>query len=197
VLDFGCGDGSFLEWMHQRGWQVTGLDASLPGVQRIRKELGLEAHCGTLPNPDLESAGYDLITMWHSLEHVHQPFEVLREAHRLLAPGGKLLVAAPNIDSLPFRWFGHVWKGLNLPRHLTHFTPWTLYLMLHRAGFRVGPIRMVRRAGWLRRSARSAGDGVPVSRWRRFMASKYAARLVTWYSAFTNQADCIFASAER
>ena len=51
---------------------------------------------------------------------------VLREARDLLAPGGKLVVAVPNIDSLPFRWFGRHWFGLDLPRHLTHFTPASL-----------------------------------------------------------------------
>ena len=49
----------------------------------------------------------------------------------------QLLVVAPNIDSLPFRWFGSAWNGLDLPRHLTHFAPWTLQLLLERAGFTV------------------------------------------------------------
>jgi SAM-dependent methyltransferase len=197
LLDFGCGGGSFLARMRQRGWKVMGLDCSLPTVQRVQSELGLEALCGTLPNADLESGSFDLITMWQALEHVHQPFEVLRDAHRLLAPGGKLLVAVPNIDSLPFRWFGHCWYGLDLPRHLTHFSPWTLYLMLHRAGFRVGPVRMVRHSGWLRRSARRARQNPPATRWQRILAHKPTSRLAAWYSSLTNQSDGMLVVAER
>ena len=137
MLDFGCGGGSFLARMHERSWQVTGLDVSHAAVQRIRNELGLDALFGTLPHPQLEPGSFDVITMWHSLEHVHSPLNVLREAHRLLARGGRLYVAVPNIDSLPFRWFGSAWYGLDLPRHLTHFSPWTLQLMLERAGFTI------------------------------------------------------------
>src|SRR5262249_8349053 len=75
------------------------------------------------------------------------------EARRLLAPGGKVIVAVPNIDSLQFRWFGAAWYGLDLPRHLTHFTPDTLKAMLQRAGFGVRRMRMVRHSDWLRSSA--------------------------------------------
>src|SRR5262249_12258743 len=187
----------FLGRMHRRGWKATGLDCSWAAVQRVRDELGLEVLCGSLPHPALEPASFDLVTMWHSLEHVHRPMEVLREAHRLLVPGGQLLVAVPNIDSLPFRWFGHVWYGLDLPRHLTHFAPWTLYLMLHRAGFRVGRVRMVRHSAWMRWSARRACQTAQGSRWHRWLARKFVSRLATWYSFFTNQCDCLMVTAER
>src|SRR5262249_36333153 len=96
LLDFGCGGGSYLEGMPRQGWPVTGLDASRRAVQRVRAELGLPALVGSLPHPELAPDSFDVITMWHSLEHVHAPREVLREARRLLAPGGRLLVAVPN-----------------------------------------------------------------------------------------------------
>jgi 2-polyprenyl-3-methyl-5-hydroxy-6-metoxy-1,4-benzoquinol methylase len=197
LLDFGCGNGSFLERMHRQGWKVTGLDISGPMVERIQTELELNALHGTLPHPDLQPASFDVITMWHSLQHVHAPLEVLREAHRLLVPGGKLLVAVPNIDSYAFRCFGHVWHGLNLPRHLTHFAPWTLYLILHRAGFRVGPIRMTRQSSWLRSSARMACRSPEATRWHRWLKHKPLSRLATWYCYLTNQADGMVVLAER
>jgi SAM-dependent methyltransferase len=197
LLDFGCGGGSFLQRMQQQGWQVTGVDACAAAVQRVRRELGLHALQGTLPHPELRPGSFDVITMWHSLEHVHQPLTVLREAHRLLAPRGKLLVAVPNIDSLPFRWFGHAWYGLDLPRHLTHFAPATLHVMLERAGFRPGPIRLVRHTDWLRCSARLAcrAGGGPV--WHRWLKVKTPARLTTWYSYLTGQCDCMLVTADR
>jgi SAM-dependent methyltransferase len=197
LLDFGCGGGAFLGRMQRRGWQCTGLDTSAAAVRRVRSELGLHVLQGTLPHPDLRPASFDLLTMWHALEHVHRPLAILREARRLLVPGGKLVVAVPNIDSLPFRWFGQAWFGLDLPRHLTHFAPWTLYLILHRAGFRVGPVRMVRHSGWLRASARNACQRPQASRWHRWLVRKTPSRLATWYSYLTGQADCMLVTAER
>jgi SAM-dependent methyltransferase len=197
LLDFGCGGGSFLARMHERSWQVTGLDVSPAAVQRIRDELGLDALLGTLPHPQLEPGSFDVITMWHSLEHVHSPLNVLREAYRLLAQGGRLYVAVPNIDSLPFRWFGSAWYGLDLPRHLTHFSPWTLQLMLERAGFRPGPIYMVRHSDWLRSSAKLACQTGRHSAWHRWLTNKYLSSLATSYSYLTRQCDCLLVAAER
>jgi SAM-dependent methyltransferase len=183
--------------MQAQGWEVTGLDTSTTAVQRIRTQLGLRALAGTLPHPTLRPESFDVITMWNSLEHVHAPLDVLREANRLLVPGGKLLVAVPNIDSLPFRWFGSAWYGLDLPRHLTHFAPWTLQPMLEQAGFRPGPMRMVRHSDWLRCSARAAVRRRRGPHWHRWLTTKPASRLATWYGYLTKQCDCILAIATR
>jgi SAM-dependent methyltransferase len=185
LLDFGCGGGAYLARMHRQGWQVTGMDVSAAAVDCVRNEL------------DLEPTSCDVITMWHSLEHVHAPLEVLREARQLLVPGGKIFIAVPNIDSLPFRWFGSAWYGLDLPRHLTHFAPWTLHLMLERAGFRVGPIKMVRHSQWLRSSARLACQTGRGTIWHRILTGKPPSRLASRFCYLTRQADCIMVSAER
>jgi len=183
--------------MHRLGWKATGLDVSTAAVHRIRTELGLRALVGSLPHPELRPESFEVITMWHSLEHVHAPMDVLHEAYRLLVPRGRLVVAVPNIDSLPFRWFGPAWYGLDLPRHLTHFAPATLKRMLEQAGFRVGPIQMVRHSDWLRSSARLAGQQVEPSSWLGWLQSKPASRLATWYCYLTGQCDCILSTAER
>lgn len=197
LLDFGCGGGAFLAHMSRLNWDVTGLDVSPTAVDRIQNELGLPALLGTLPHPDLRPASFDVVTMWHSLEHVHDPMETLREARRLLVPGGRLIIAVPNIDSLPFRWFGSSWYGLDLPRHLTHFAPGTLHLMLERSGFHVGPIRMVRHSDWLRYSARLASQNSRGPGWHRWLQAKPASRLAAVYCSFTHQCDCMTVMAER
>jgi len=195
LLDFGCGAGSFLWRMGQLGWNVTGLDISAATACRIRADLGLRVLIGSLPHPDLAPESFDVVTMWHSLEHVHSPRDVLQEAHRLLTPQGKLIVAVPNIDSLPFRWFGPDWYGLDLPRHLTHFAPMTLSLMLERAGFRLGQLQMVRHPKWLRCSAKQAARRRRTPYWHHWLANKPAARLVTWYTYMLRQSDCILLTA--
>ena len=197
LLDFGCGAGTFLKTMADQGWHVTGLDAAVGAVAHAREQHGLTALVGTLPHADLRPGSFDVVTMWHSLEHVHRPLSILREAYRLLVPGGKLIVATPNIDSVPFRVFGRSWFGLDLPRHLTHFTPATLTAMLSAAGFRADPVRHLRHSDWLRSSARLAlrdGHGGPLA---TVLKWKPAARLAAWMCYALRASDCIVCVAER
>jgi SAM-dependent methyltransferase len=195
LLDFGCGGGAFLAKMRSHGWQVTGIDTSATTVLRLRTETGLNVVVGSLPHAELEPSSFDVVTMWHALEHVPDPRTVLREARQLLDCRGKLLVAVPNIDSLAFRIFGRDWFGLDLPRHLTHFTPWTLHLMLERTGFQVESIRMIRHSAWLRHSARLACRSESPSLFHRGLTSKWLSRLVAFFSHITQQTDCIIATA--
>lgn len=195
LLDFGCGGGSFLQDMHRLGWEVVGLDQSETAVERLRRQTGIAAIAGSLPHPDLQPRSFDLITMWHSLEHVPRPANTLQAARELLRTGGRLVVSTPNIDSMAFRMFGQQWLGLDLPRHLTHFAPWTLHLMLERAGFRVETMRMVRRSSWLRHSARLARSHPEASPFHRLMRGKFLSRLAAWYSCATGQSDCMTAVA--
>jgi SAM-dependent methyltransferase len=196
LLDFGCGGGSYLKRMADQGWTVTGLDASVGAVRQVQEELGLAALVGSLPHPDLEPCSFEVVTMWHSLEHVHDPVTILREAFKLLVPGGKLIVATPNIASWPFKWFGKSWFGLDLPRHMTHFTPTSLSAVLEAAGFRVEDVRMIRHSDWLRSSAKlavrsgTAGPG-------RLLTWKPLAKLVAAACYAAGKSDCMSAVAER
>jgi SAM-dependent methyltransferase len=195
LLDVGCGAGQFLQLMRQAGWEVTGLDLSAEVVARVRDEMGLRALAGSLPHPELPPESFDLVTMWQSLEHFHQPLEMLQEAHALLAPGGRLLAAVPNLDSGSFRLFGPSWFGLDLPRHLVHFTPLTLRAMLERAGFVVEEVRQIRRASWLRASARLARSRRQRRGWLDWLALGPPGRLAALYFHLRGRSDTILATA--
>jgi SAM-dependent methyltransferase len=198
LLDFGCGSGAYMLQMRRLGWKVAGLDTSIRMVERIRDELGLPAFAGSLPHLDLEPESFDVITMWHALEHVHDPMRILREARNLLAPGGKLVIAVPNIDSLAFRWFGRDWFALELPRHLTHFTPNSLLQMLQRCGLATEPIEFVRHADWMRTAARRVSakkSHIPF--WQWLLQFHIPSNAVAWYSFMTAQTDCILAVGHR
>ena len=167
LLDFGCGGGDFLARMRRAGWEVVGLDVSTSAVERVRDHLGLQAHIGTLPCPAWPNDCFDAITMRQSLEHVHDPLGVIRDARRLLRPGGTLLVTVPNFASLASSCFGSAWYGLDLPRHLTHFTPSTLSAILGTAGFESIEWWQERHHSWIRHSAqRSHGFLAGIARTR-------------------------------
>ena len=197
LLDFGCGGGSYLKRMADLGWRVTGLDVSPRVVRTVREELGFDAHLGTLPHPDLEPGSFDVVTMWQALEHVHRPLDVLRAAYELLVPSGKIVVAVPNFDCLPADWFGEHWFGLDLPRHLTHFTPKTLREMLHAGGFRVESVRGLVHADWLRSSATRAAEAGAGGLAARFLRWKPATRVAAWGCYILGRAECLVAVAER
>ena len=197
LLDFGCGGGSYMKRMADQGWTVTGLDAAVGAVRHIQEELGLRALVGSLPHPNLRPASFDVVTMWHSIEHVHQPLAIVREAFRLLIPGGKIVVACPNIDSWAFRTFGPRWFGLDLPRHLTHFTPHTLRAMLTAGGFLVESVRPIRHSDWIRSSARLAERKGGATPWQKALVWKPLAKLAALATYAANSCDCMMAVATR
>lgn len=158
LLDVGCGAGRYLVQMRALGWNVEGLDASEAAARALRERTGIHVHVGTLPHPGLAEASFDAVTLWASLEHVHQPRSTLEAARRLLKPGGVLALSVPNLASWSFATFGGGWYGLDLPRHLTHFTPPTLADLARRAGFTQVEVTQVGRAGWIRRSVKRARD---------------------------------------
>jgi hypothetical protein len=104
--------------------------------------------------PQWPDCGRGEVHLVDVLEHVHDPLELLVHLRRRLGPGGRLTVCVPNIDGPGARWFGPVWAGLDLPRHLTHFGPQTLRRILDRAGFCVTALRRTPRPRWLSASAR-------------------------------------------
>lgn len=134
VLDIGCGTGLFLREARERGWTVEGIELSRSAVAYARERFGLPVRQGALDEIALPDAAFDVITMWHVLEHLPDPLAALRQAARALRPGGLLLLAVPNIGSLEARLFGRRWYSLDAPRHLYHFSPETLRALLERAG---------------------------------------------------------------
>jgi len=134
ILDVGCGNGSFLSIASDAGWQVTGLDPDNSAVLAARKS-GLNIYLGHIDELSHMSSCFDVITLSHVIEHVHDPSYLLSSLHRLLKDGGLLYLETPNIESCGHKLFGRNWRGIEAPRHLVLFNPRSLAQLLSVHGF--------------------------------------------------------------
>jgi 2-polyprenyl-3-methyl-5-hydroxy-6-metoxy-1,4-benzoquinol methylase len=137
ALDVGCGVGTFMHLLESRGWQVCGTEYSAKAAAYARKAFNVDVRVGDLCNDLFEGEAFDLITMWHVIEHMNNPLEQLKQACRILKPGGDIVVATPNIDSLSFSIFRKYWYHLDAPRHLVLFTPATLCRLARKTGLEI------------------------------------------------------------
>ncbi|MGI8438573.1 MAG: methyltransferase domain-containing protein [Chthoniobacterales bacterium] len=144
LLDVGTGDGRFLQLCRPLGYQVTGTELSSTGAAYAQR-MGFNVHMGQILELDLPEQGFDLVTIWHVLEHVPDPGAVLRRVFTLLKGGGIFVLAVPNEENFFAR------RALHLPMtqnpfgplpfggeiHLTYFRPRTLLRTLRNAGFEI------------------------------------------------------------
>lgn len=136
LLDIGCGTGLFLKSCTDAGFSVSGIDVSMNALNFARENYNLEVSSKTLDDLLKEGKKYDLITMWHVLEHIMNPVEELRKVKGILKEGGLLIVEVPNLNSVKFRLSGKKWKGGNHPLyHRSFFTATTLEETLAMSGF--------------------------------------------------------------
>jgi SAM-dependent methyltransferase len=136
VMDVGCGAGTFLNRMRKRyGARVTGVDfkdlSYLPGFDQI------EFRCGLFYEQAFAVDRFDLITMWHFLEHDYDPVRTLRHARSLLKPDGRLVIEVPRLDSLTFRLFQERWPGLQAPQHTVLYSKEMLLNFMKKVGFEI------------------------------------------------------------
>jgi 2-polyprenyl-3-methyl-5-hydroxy-6-metoxy-1,4-benzoquinol methylase len=134
ILDYGCGTGAFLKYMKDKGWYATGLETSDTASVKARKK-GLEVFEDRKSlSPDIK---YDAITMWHVLEHLANPLEVLSYLKSRLNDDGALIVAVPNLNSYDAKVYKEHWAAYDVPRHLFHYSPITMERLILSQGFKI------------------------------------------------------------
>jgi 2-polyprenyl-3-methyl-5-hydroxy-6-metoxy-1,4-benzoquinol methylase len=136
LLDIGCGTGEFLNTVKKDGWKTLGIEPSLSarkqGIEKyqldVREESGLN---------NLAPGSFDVITMWHVMEHVPHLRDRVKKLQELLKDGGVLIVAVPNRTSHDAEHYKEFWAAYDVPRHLWHFRPQDMRALMDQNGFEV------------------------------------------------------------
>jgi SAM-dependent methyltransferase len=136
ILDIGCGTGAFLHTMQGAGWTITGLEPDALARSKAEELYGIHP---VEPQKlfELQPASYDAISMWHVLEHVHELHAYIKQLSQLLAPNGKLFIAVPNYTSHDATVYGTDWAAYDVPRHLYHFSPQSMELLVKAHGLQL------------------------------------------------------------
>lgn len=142
VLEVGCGSGLMLAAFSRRGWKTMGIERNEEAAEGAQRTFGLDVSAKPVEALPLD-AQFDLIIMFHVLEHITAPVTLLGECAKRLAPGGRIILNVPNFASWQSRFAGSNWLHLDPPRHLTHLTPETLAAILERAGLKLAEVSFV------------------------------------------------------
>ena len=136
VLDVGCAVGTFLLHLNKKhGCRISGVDfkegLDYPGFDRI------EFYEGLFYEQPIAEKRYELVTMWHFLEHCYDPNRSLEKAREVMKDSGKLVIEVPRLDSLTFKLFGRKWPGVQAPQHTALYTRETLCRLVEKQGFKI------------------------------------------------------------
>jgi len=134
ILDIGCGNGETLYFLKQLGWDVRGVDPDAKACAAA-KIAGIPAFCGDVIEARYPDAFFDVVRINHVMEHISNPREIFKEIKRITKPGGEVIITVPNIESIGFRLFGKMWFGLDIPRHIYHYSPESLGHLAAECGF--------------------------------------------------------------
>ncbi|HJW16356.1 MAG TPA: class I SAM-dependent methyltransferase [Flavisolibacter sp.] len=169
ILDIGAGIGAFLNEMKQKGWDIDGIEPDYGARQQAKNLFAIDLK----PTPELYQlphGSYDAITLWHVLEHVEPLQEYVAQLKKLLTTNGRIFIAVPNYTSLDADLYGNRWAAYDVPRHLYHFTPRSIEVLVQKHGMKI----IGRKPMWF--------DAFYIS----LLSSKYRTGSTSWLGAGIN-----------
>jgi 2-polyprenyl-3-methyl-5-hydroxy-6-metoxy-1,4-benzoquinol methylase len=128
ILDIGAGVGDFLATAHQNGWETAGVEPNQKARQ-IAEKKGVSFVDKT---EDLPDNSFDIITMWHVLEHVPNLENQIKELKRLVKPNGHIVIAVPNFKSFDANYYKEYWAAFDVPIHFWHFSKTAIKLLFEK-----------------------------------------------------------------
>ena len=135
LLDIGCAQGFFLFSASQAGYTTKGIEISQDAAEYAIREFGLDVEAKPFEELRFADNHFDVVTLWQVLEHVPYPIVILKEVHRILKPGGLLVVSTPNIEGIPAKILRKRWWDIKR-LHINQFTTKTLTDILQNGGFK-------------------------------------------------------------
>jgi len=138
ILDIGCGRGVLLDAFIEAGHKATGYERNGAPFDSLSDNI----QCCELEDLQLDEQGLDIVIIWHVLEHLSSPAQILEFTRKVLKPGGSLFISVPNFNSFQSRLFKDKWFHLDLPMHLFHFDQTTLNNILLDNGFKIKATNM-------------------------------------------------------
>lgn len=136
VLDIGCGIGDFLSYCESRNWTVVGIEPNLHARALAQEKIGQFVY-DQKDAQKLEDGSFQLITMWHVLEHVQHLSKQMADLDRLLSKNGKLVIALPNFESYDAKHYHSYWAAYDVPRHLYHFDRSAIITLFNNYSFKL------------------------------------------------------------
>jgi len=173
ILDVGAGNGCYLKAAKEKGWEEFGVDLSSFATEFAKKKFGLEIFNGKLEDARFPDDFFDVVIMVHTIEHLPDPANFLKEIHRILKKDGIIYLSTPNFDSYNSRRFKEKWWALQPEYHLYFFSPKTLRAMLKKSKFKIIKIdtsNPIMTTGSLRRI------GIPAGNSQRNFLNKYSSQ---------------------
>ncbi|AEH00859.1 class I SAM-dependent methyltransferase [Lacinutrix sp. 5H-3-7-4] len=140
ILDFGCGTGAFLNEAQNQGWNITGIEPD----EKARILANTQTNNAVLPSQDfntLPEKSFDVITLWHVLEHIPDLQEKISQLKKLLKENGTLIIAVPNYNSFDAKHYKSFWAAFDVPRHLWHFSKKSITTLFAREKMKVVKIK--------------------------------------------------------
>lgn len=140
ILDVGAGTAAFLNLMKNSGWKTLGAEPDEKAREKALELYGISL----LPVNEiysLDKGSFDAITMWHVLEHVHQLHQTVELLKDILSPDGKIFIAVPNYTAADEKMYKNFWAAYDVPRHLYHFSPLSMKILLEGHGLQIESIK--------------------------------------------------------
>ncbi len=136
ILDIGCGTGELLNYFKLHQWETAGIEPNDRARAFALSSYGLDVK-DKFAIAQFNTASFDVVTLWHVLEHVKDLDTRLQQINRILKDDGYLIIAVPNVNSFDAKSYGAFWAAYDVPRHLYHFTRKTMNWLLNQNGFTV------------------------------------------------------------
>ena len=133
LLDIGAGTGDFLFTAKQNGWEIIGVE---PSEKAKGSAIGKGIKFSDITQ-DLESHSFDVITMWHVLEHIPNLEIQIKELKRLVKPNGTIIIAVPNFKSYDAKYYGKFWAAFDVPIHFWHFSKTAIQLLFEKENIKL------------------------------------------------------------